>query len=392
MELTRDYVTGSGNSGDYAAAGISGTFRFMEDIHSHVTDDLLRRGFDSSSDIAGGCEGGGGSSFTALLGLPANQAMKLLDNRIDPPESPPIWRDQAAEDRRRDLQFRFSPTFPSNAALVERAARFSVFASAGDSPETTSSAPSNSGENSTKLKAEPVDIESDAKQNQQRQHRPEKRKEGEKSKAKVPAKKIKAAAEENNGEDEKLPYVHVRARRGQATDSHSLAERARREKINARMKLLQELVPGCNKISGTALVLDEIINHVQSLQRQVEFLSMKLAAVNPRIDFECFDRFFEARNPSVSPPSRCLTECNGAVTAGGGGEAPHWADMQVNDARRQSSPPLHQQQIWTVDRVHPTAGSEREDDHVLVTSGSSLFGYDSANSVSLRPGQLKIEL
>jgi prefoldin subunit 5 len=51
------------------------------------------------------------------------------------------------------------------------------------------------------------------------------------------------------------------------------------------MKLLQELVPGCDKIQGTALVLDEIINHVQSLQRQVEMLSMRLAAVNPRIDF-----------------------------------------------------------------------------------------------------------
>ncbi|KAI4363996.1 hypothetical protein MLD38_020144 [Melastoma candidum] len=83
-----------------------------------------------------------------------------------------------------------------------------------------------------------------------------------------------------------LPYVHVRARRGQATDSHSLAERARREKINARMKFLQDLVPGCSKISGTALVLDEIINHVQSLQQQVEVLSMKLAAVNSWIDFD----------------------------------------------------------------------------------------------------------
>ncbi|KAI4378457.1 hypothetical protein MLD38_015935 [Melastoma candidum] len=83
-----------------------------------------------------------------------------------------------------------------------------------------------------------------------------------------------------------LPYVHVRARRGQATDSHSLAERARREKINARMKFLQDLVPGCSKISGTTLVLDEIINHVQSLQQQVEVLSMKLAAVNSWIDFD----------------------------------------------------------------------------------------------------------
>ncbi|KAJ8748182.1 hypothetical protein K2173_000590 [Erythroxylum novogranatense] len=80
-------------------------------------------------------------------------------------------------------------------------------------------------------------------------------------------------------------YIHVRARRGQATDSHSLAERVRREKISERMKLLQDLVPGCNKITGKALMLDEIINYVQSLQRQVEFLSMKLASVNTRLDF-----------------------------------------------------------------------------------------------------------
>ncbi|KAF7101154.1 hypothetical protein CFC21_102548 [Triticum aestivum] len=79
-------------------------------------------------------------------------------------------------------------------------------------------------------------------------------------------------------------YVHVRARRGQATDSHSLAERVRRERISQRMKFLQDLVPGCNKVIGKALMLDEIINYVQSLQRQVEFLSMKLATVNP-LDF-----------------------------------------------------------------------------------------------------------
>ncbi|KAL9227401.1 hypothetical protein vseg_003091 [Gypsophila vaccaria] len=78
-------------------------------------------------------------------------------------------------------------------------------------------------------------------------------------------------------------YIHVRARRGQATDNHSLAERARREKISERMKMLQDLVPGTNKVIGKALVLDEIINYVQSLQRQVEFLSMKLEAVNSTI-------------------------------------------------------------------------------------------------------------
>ncbi|CAL9086181.1 unnamed protein product [Musa textilis] len=82
----------------------------------------------------------------------------------------------------------------------------------------------------------------------------------------------------------KQDYIHVRARRGQATDSHSLAERARREKISERMKILQDLVPGCNKVIGKASVLDEIINYIQALQRQVEFLSMKLEAVNSHMD------------------------------------------------------------------------------------------------------------
>ncbi|KAJ4838885.1 hypothetical protein Tsubulata_023938 [Turnera subulata] len=97
----------------------------------------------------------------------------------------------------------------------------------------------------------------------------------------------KASEDKTNPKPPEPPkdYIHVRARRGQATDSHSLAERVRREKISERMKLLQDLVPGCNKVTGKALMLDEIINYVQSLQRQVEFLSMKLASVNTRLDF-----------------------------------------------------------------------------------------------------------
>ncbi|GAV60025.1 HLH domain-containing protein [Cephalotus follicularis] len=86
-------------------------------------------------------------------------------------------------------------------------------------------------------------------------------------------------------EIKKADYIHVRARHGQATDSHSLAERARREKISKKMKCLQDLVPGCNKVTGKAGMLDEIINYVQSLQRQVEFLSMKLAAQNPKMEY-----------------------------------------------------------------------------------------------------------
>ncbi|KAK3225332.1 hypothetical protein Dsin_005194 [Dipteronia sinensis] len=91
----------------------------------------------------------------------------------------------------------------------------------------------------------------------------------------------------NNEKEEVKPkeVVHVRARRGQATDSHSLAERVRRGKINERLKCLQDIVPGCYKTMGMAVMLDEIINYVQSLQNQVEFLSMKLSAASTFYDF-----------------------------------------------------------------------------------------------------------
>ncbi|MCL7049072.1 hypothetical protein MKW94_027835 [Papaver nudicaule] len=79
--------------------------------------------------------------------------------------------------------------------------------------------------------------------------------------------------------------IHVRARRGQATDSHSLAERVRREKINERLRCIQHLVPGCYKTMGMAVMLDEIIKYVQSLQNQIEFLSMKLTAASTYFDF-----------------------------------------------------------------------------------------------------------
>ncbi|KAG2693618.1 hypothetical protein I3760_08G104600 [Carya illinoinensis] len=95
---------------------------------------------------------------------------------------------------------------------------------------------------------------------------------------------IKSAEESTEpSEPPKQDYIHMRARKDQATDSHSLAERVRREKISERMKILRDLVPGCNKVTGKVVVLDEIINYIQSLQHQVQFLSMKLGAVNSRM-------------------------------------------------------------------------------------------------------------
>ncbi|KAG2314886.1 hypothetical protein Bca52824_018008 [Brassica carinata] len=88
-----------------------------------------------------------------------------------------------------------------------------------------------------------------------------------------------------NKDDAKPPdppkdYIHARARRGQPIDSHSLAERT-----SEITTLLQDLASGCKWITGKAVMLDAIINYVQSMQRQVELLTMKMATINPRMEF-----------------------------------------------------------------------------------------------------------
>ncbi|XP_052176767.1 transcription factor bHLH137-like isoform X2 [Diospyros lotus] len=122
----------------------------------------------------------------------------------------------------------------------------------------------------------------------------------------------KGRAGNRKKEEKKLPeepptgYIHVRARRGQATDSHSLAERVRREKISERMKLLQSLVPGCDKVTGKAHMLDEIINYVQSLQNQVELASVNPMSYDFGVDLEASMVTPERLDSLVSP------QCNPA--------------------------------------------------------------------------------
>ncbi|XP_062167704.1 transcription factor bHLH60-like isoform X2 [Alnus glutinosa] len=204
------------------------------------------------------------SSFTALLELPATKAMELLHSPHSDNGSPaPISGDplrRIDEDSKPYLpSVNGHLTFPSNKVLTERAAKLSVFSAGEHSPET-SSVPSNSSANLEKVKSEPAETDSNPDSSQplvsdptveNKTQRPTKRKEREK-KGKGSSKKSK---NESSQDALMLPYVHVRARRGQATDSHSLAERARREKINARMKLLQELVPGCSKRATNDQVL-----------------------------------------------------------------------------------------------------------------------------------------
>ncbi|KAL1368199.1 transcription factor bHLH48 isoform X2 [Arachis duranensis] len=300
------------------------------------------------------------NSFTALLELPPPQAVKLLHSPDKAPtgsEKPPCHASilkpypsiMSIIDGTRKL------TFPSNTALIERAARFSVFA--GEGPLAPPVA---------EVKNEPPETDSNPSSTQcdpAVENKGAKRKEREK-KVKARSKKSKSvAAAESSGDGEKLPYVHVRVRRGQATDSHSLAERARREKINARMKLLQELVPGCNKISGTALVLDEIINHVQSLQRQVEFLSMKLAAVNPRIHFN-LDSIMPNEGASLMDSS--IPNMVSPLM---------WPEIPNNGNREQY------QQPWQFDAFQQPVWGREEENTNFMTPENSMLSYDSsANS------------
>ncbi|KAK6246553.1 hypothetical protein SCA6_009643 [Theobroma cacao] len=62
----------------------------------------------------------------------------------------------------------------------------------------------------------------------------------------------------------------VRAKRGCATHPRSIAERVRRTRISDRIRKLQELVPNMDKQTNTADMLDEAVEYVKYLQKQIE--------------------------------------------------------------------------------------------------------------------------
>lgn len=142
------------------------------------------------------------SSFTALLELPAPQAVELLHHHQQhhSPESNESTAkllaakaDAHVRHHPHEAAHHFNPganlTFPSNTSLIERAARFSVFAGINNSdsnnnhnnnkisskidnnnnnncsPETTGSVPSNSCGNLGKVKNEPAESDSNNNNN-----------------------------------------------------------------------------------------------------------------------------------------------------------------------------------------------------------------------------------
>ncbi|PON33031.1 Basic helix-loop-helix transcription factor [Parasponia andersonii] len=72
--------------------------------------------------------------------------------------------------------------------------------------------------------------------------------------------------------EESVP-CRVRAKRGCATHPRSIAERVRRTRISDRIRKLQELVPNMDKQTNTADMLDEAVEYVKCLQKQIQELS-----------------------------------------------------------------------------------------------------------------------
>ncbi|XP_008783788.2 transcription factor bHLH128-like isoform X2 [Phoenix dactylifera] len=75
-------------------------------------------------------------------------------------------------------------------------------------------------------------------------------------------------------QQDQVPFK-IRAKRGCATHPRSIAERERRTRISEKLRKLQELVPNMDKQTNTADMLDLAVQHINSLQSQVEILTQE---------------------------------------------------------------------------------------------------------------------
>ncbi|CAJ1871224.1 unnamed protein product [Sphenostylis stenocarpa] len=70
-----------------------------------------------------------------------------------------------------------------------------------------------------------------------------------------------------------VPARRIGAKRSRSAEVHNLSERRRRDRINEKMRALQELIPNCNK-TDKASMLDEAIEYLKTLQLQLQIMSM----------------------------------------------------------------------------------------------------------------------
>jgi len=82
-------------------------------------------------------------------------------------------------------------------------------------------------------------------------------------------------AQEDSGENFKQCSTGTSSsKRSRAAEVHNLSEKRRRNRINEKMKALQNLIPNSNK-TDKASMLDEAIEYLKKLQLQVQMLSAR---------------------------------------------------------------------------------------------------------------------
>ncbi|XP_051147330.1 transcription factor PIF3-like [Andrographis paniculata] len=88
------------------------------------------------------------------------------------------------------------------------------------------------------------------------------------------------------------------SKRSRATEVHNLSERKRRDRINEKMRVLQELIPNCSKVDKASM-LDEAIEYLKYLQLQVQIMSMGAGLYMPQMMFPT--RMQHMRGPHFPP-------------------------------------------------------------------------------------------
>lgn len=120
-------------------------------------------------------------------------------------------------------------------------------------------------------------------------------------------------AEESEGQSEDIEEECVGAKkaaparggsgskRSRAAEVHNLSERRRRDRINEKMRALQELIPNCNKVDKASM-LDEAIEYLKTLQLQVQIMSMGAGMYMPPMMLPSgMQQFHAAHLPHFSP-------------------------------------------------------------------------------------------
>ncbi|TXG48948.1 hypothetical protein EZV62_024823 [Acer yangbiense] len=98
-----------------------------------------------------------------------------------------------------------------------------------------------------------------------------------------------------------LARVGSGSKRSRAAEVHNLSERRRRDRINEKMRSLQELIPNCNKVDKASM-LDEAIEYLKTLQLQVQIMSMGAGLYMPPMMFPSGMQRMHAAHMAHFPP------------------------------------------------------------------------------------------